>query len=268
MPNCIFYKGDSAQSILTAAIFRHFDPQCTIFNTGGNSTAEIDAYIATLGAGTQTYAYVASEVGANTNDGIVTAGQVATLDGKTVGGSATEIWDVSGTDYPCKQIWDAHYSSYPYPKIISDFMTYSEASPSGACSQTTLVDAGTWTADEQIGKYVCIVRGQGAGQVRLITDNDANTLTVASWDVLPFTTSYYIIVDTLQEAYFQYAYNITIPGYLSNVAGCVKIFRALFDKYVTSIAPQDREQGYDENKIIRMLSGIEGRDLLFPGWDV
>ena len=266
MANVIFYEGDSAQSILTAAIFRHFDPDCTIFNTGGNSEAEITAYINTLGAATQTYGYVASEVGLNANDGIMTAANVTALDAKCVGLSATAIWAVSGTDYPCKQVWDAHYSDYAYPKIISDMMTYSEAVPSGACTQTTLVDAGTWTADEQIGKYVVITRGQGAGQVRLITDNTANALTVASWDVLPFTTSYYIIVDTLQEAYAQYAYNITIPHYLSNVAGSIKIFKSLFDPYVTSIAPQDREQGYDNQKIIEMLNGTYGRDLLFPTW--
>ena len=62
---------------------------------------------------------------------------------------------------------------------------------------TTLVDTGIgWTADRWIGAYVRIVGGTGVGQIRAITDNTTDTLSVATWDKIPDATSEYVIHGT------------------------------------------------------------------------
>ncbi|MFQ5812621.1 MAG: putative Ig domain-containing protein [Anaerolineae bacterium] len=53
----------------------------------------------------------------------------------------------------------------------------------------------TLTDDEHIGREVEIVEGTGAGQLRLITDNDTTTLTVdPAWETLPDDTSIFRVV--------------------------------------------------------------------------
>jgi hypothetical protein len=62
---------------------------------------------------------------------------------------------------------------------------------------TSLSDTGaTWTIDALIGKWVKIISGAGAGQVRKITDNTATSLTIAAWSTpLPNSTSLYEIFE-------------------------------------------------------------------------
>ena len=65
----------------------------------------------------------------------------------------------------------------------------------GTQSSTTLKDTGhgsygatNWTTNRFANCYVRIIRGTGQGQVRLISSNDADTLTVSTaWDVTPVT---------------------------------------------------------------------------------
>ena len=72
----------------------------------------------------------------------------------------------------------------------------------GTQSSTTLVDSGhgtygatNWTTDRFANCYVKIIRGTGAGQVRLISSNTADTLTVSSaWTTTPVAAdSEYVI---------------------------------------------------------------------------
>lgn len=59
---------------------------------------------------------------------------------------------------------------------------------------TTLVDSGAgWGVDQFINFQVRITAGTGIGQVRVITDNNATTLTVAAWTTQPDSTSVYSI---------------------------------------------------------------------------
>jgi len=263
----IFYNGAVANSILTGAVLLHKYPNATVYNTGGNSDAEINAYAAVPGAVSQDYTFVATEVGVNgARTGLMLAAQVTTLDAATVGLAATEIWNLSGTDYSCKTAWELVYPNDPLPKIITDMGTYTSAVAT-AGGQSTLSDTAAFTIDAEIGKYIYIISGQGKGQARLITDNTATIITVSQpWDVVPTTTSYYKIVSTLQEAYLQATYAASIEFYLSNIEGSIKVFKALFDKYVGAIAPKDRETAYDEQQVLEMLNGTYGRDLLFPTW--
>lgn len=63
-----------------------------------------------------------------------------------------------------------------------------------SATNTTLVNsAKNWAADQWINYRVRITGGTGIGQVRKITDNDATSLTVATWTVNPDSTSTYAI---------------------------------------------------------------------------
>jgi hypothetical protein len=63
-----------------------------------------------------------------------------------------------------------------------------------SATATTIVTTGkTWTASQWINSQVRITAGTGAGQVRNITANTADTLTVAAWTVTPDATSQYAI---------------------------------------------------------------------------
>ncbi len=63
---------------------------------------------------------------------------------------------------------------------------------------TTLIDATkSWTPDEWIGCIVFITQGPGSEEEqpwRVITDNDATTLTVAAWNVVHTTSTEYVIL--------------------------------------------------------------------------
>ena len=62
---------------------------------------------------------------------------------------------------------------------------------------TALVDTGIgWTASRWIDAYVRITKGTGKGQIRNITANTTDTLTVAAWNKIPDATSEYIIYGT------------------------------------------------------------------------
>lgn len=86
-----------------------------------------------------------------------------------------------------------------------------------ASTSTTLVDAnsgvraaGGWTVDEWIGWYVKIVDGVGQGQVRLITDSDTTSITVATWDVTPTTASRYVIYGGLKWTALTGTHGLTV----------------------------------------------------------
>ena len=75
--------------------------------------------------------------------------------------------------------------------------TYYPVEDSGtvtSATATTLVDSSkSWTVDEYINYAVYIYSGTGKGQIREITDSDSTSVTVATWDTTPDTTSKYII---------------------------------------------------------------------------
>ena len=81
------------------------------------------------------------------------------------------------------------YTTY-YPNIDSGTVT--EATDT-TLTDTSKTGATAWVEDEQIGYAVYIYAGKGKGQIREITDNTTNQLTVADWTTIPDTTSKYII---------------------------------------------------------------------------
>ena len=80
------------------------------------------------------------------------------------------------------------------PSIIDgDFKQFATGTATSATA-TTLVQTGkTWTASQWINSQVRITGGTGAGQIRTITANTADTLTVATWTTTPDATSVYAI---------------------------------------------------------------------------
>jgi hypothetical protein len=65
-----------------------------------------------------------------------------------------------------------------------------------SATSTTLEATGAgWTPDGLVGKSVAITGGAGSGQVVAIADNDADTITVASWTTQPNSTSSFAIVE-------------------------------------------------------------------------
>jgi hypothetical protein len=71
-----------------------------------------------------------------------------------------------------------------------------------SATSTTLTDtafgvrAAGWTTSMWVNAKVRIVRGTGKGQVRKITANTTDTLTVGTWDTTPDNTSEYVIYST------------------------------------------------------------------------
>lgn len=77
--------------------------------------------------------------------------------------------------------------------LDSDYKSFATGTATSATA-TTLVQTGkTWTTSQWINFQVRITAGTGAGQIRTITANTADTLTVATWTTTPDATSQYSI---------------------------------------------------------------------------
>jgi len=77
--------------------------------------------------------------------------------------------------------------------VDGDFKHFATGTATSATA-TTLVQTGkTWTASQWINYQVRITGGTGAGQIRTITANTADSLTVATWTTTPDATSTYAI---------------------------------------------------------------------------
>jgi hypothetical protein len=74
-------------------------------------------------------------------------------------------------------------------------------------TSTTIVQSTkAWTADQWIGAYVKILRGTGKDNPpKIITDNDATSLTTATWETTPDNTSEFAI-------YFTNEFTTTVVG--------------------------------------------------------
>ena len=82
----------------------------------------------------------------------------------------------------------------------------------GSASTTLVASTPTFTTDAEIKKYVRVLTGTGAGQTRLIIDNDTTTLTVdPSWTVTPLTGATFEI---------DYGGGILLKTGTNNLDGC------------------------------------------------
>lgn len=82
---------------------------------------------------------------------------------------------------------------------------------------TTLVQTGkTWQASQWVNSQVRITAGTGAGQIRTITANTADTLTVATWTTTPDATSQYTIEGN--DNFLYYLGNNAVTMYRYDIA--------------------------------------------------
>jgi hypothetical protein len=97
-----------------------------------------------------------------------------------------------------------------------DYVPFASGTATSATS-TTLVHTGkTWTASQWINSQVRIVSGTGAGQIRTITANTTDTLTVATWTTTPDATSVYQI--TGNDNFLYYMGNNAVTLYRYDIA--------------------------------------------------
>jgi len=98
----------------------------------------------------------------------------------------------------------------------SDNELFDDGTATGG-SATTLQDTTkSWTTDFWAGGWVFIWQGTGAGEIRAISANTANTLTIAS-GTTPDTTSDYVIIKTTIDG------NATAVNCFNNFADNVRI---------------------------------------------
>lgn len=80
------------------------------------------------------------------------------------------------------------------PSIVDDQFRQFATGLATSGTSTTLTQTGkTWSASQWVNSQVRITSGTGAGQIRTITANTADTLTVAAWTINPDNTSNYTI---------------------------------------------------------------------------
>jgi len=129
---------------------------------------------------------------------------------------ATNTWTtLSQTGLPASLATDGKLISTP-SIIDGNFKTFATGTATSATG-TTLVQTGkTWTASQWINSQVRITGGTGAGQIRTITANTTDTLTVATWTTNPDATSTYAIEGNDNFLYYignnavtMYRYDIT-----------------------------------------------------------
>jgi hypothetical protein len=96
------------------------------------------------------------------------------------------------------------------------YLTFATGTATSASATTLVNTPKTWTVNQWTNSQVRIVSGTGAGQIRAITSNTANTLTVPTWTITPDATSVYEITGNDDYIYYMgngavtlYRYSIT-----------------------------------------------------------
>jgi hypothetical protein len=129
---------------------------------------------------------------------------------------ATNTWTtLSQTGLPASLATDGKLIATP-SIIDGDFKTFATGTATSGTSTTIVQTGKTWTASSWINSQVRITGGTGAGQIRTITANTADTLTVATWTTTPDATSTYAIEGNDNFLYYMgnnavtmYRYDIT-----------------------------------------------------------
>jgi len=126
---------------------------------------------------------------------------------------ATNTWNtLSQTGLPASIGTDGKLIATPsiVDGAFKSFATGTATSATG----TTLTQTGkTWAASQWINSQVRITGGTGAGQIRTITANTADTLTVATWTTNPDATSTYAIEGNDNFLYYMGSNAVTLYRY-------------------------------------------------------
>jgi hypothetical protein len=100
------------------------------------------------------------------------------------------------------------------PSIVDgDFKQFATGTATSATATTLTQTGKTWTVSQWINSQVRITGGTGAGQIRTITANTADTLTVATWTTTPDATSVYAIEGNDDFLYYMGNNAVTLYRY-------------------------------------------------------
>lgn len=166
---------------------------------GPNAGAVLDIVSNTIGTNaTIMVAAQASAFSASTVYRLLTPTWYVCCGGSTASASfrkydyATNSW-VTMANMPAAMGVDAKLVATP-SIVDGDFRQFAAGTATSGTT-TTLVQTGkTWTASQWINSQVRITAGTGAGQIRTISANTGDTLTVsAAWTTTPDATSQYAI---------------------------------------------------------------------------
>ena len=116
------------------------------------------------------------------------------------------IWNLSGTSHNYR----IHYEN-PVGTII-----YNDNGTAESGGDNTLQDTDkSWTVNELANKLVKITAGTGASQIRKISSNTSDTLTISlNWSTNPSSDSQYIIYG--QESALSDGANLTLPQFITS----------------------------------------------------
>lgn len=190
---------------------------------GPNNGAVLDIVSNTIGANAViTVATQASAFSASTVYRLLTPRFYVVGAGTLAAGSfrvydfATNTWTtLSQTGLPASIATDGKLVATPsmVDGAFKQFATGTATSATG----TTLTQTGkTWTASQWINYQVRITGGTGAGQIRSITANTADTLTVAAWTTNPDATSTFAIEGN--DNFLYYLGNSAVTMYRYDIA--------------------------------------------------
>ncbi|MCA3108453.1 MAG: hypothetical protein IOD09_20580 [Rhodocyclaceae bacterium] len=129
---------------------------------------------------------------------------------------ATNTWNtLSQTGLPASIGTDGKLIATP-SIVDGAFKSFATGTATSATGTTMTQTGKTWAASQWVNSQVRITGGTGAGQIRAITANTADTLTVATWTTNPDATSTYAIEGNDNFLYYMgngavtlYRYDIT-----------------------------------------------------------
>jgi len=129
---------------------------------------------------------------------------------------ATNTWTtLSQTGLPASIGTDGRLVATP-SMIDGAFKQFATGTATSATGTTLTQTGKTWTASQWINSQVRITGGTGAGQIRTITANTADTLTVATWTTNPDATSTYAIEGN--DNFLYYLGNNAVTMYRYDIA--------------------------------------------------
>ena len=165
---------------------------------GPNAGAVLDIVSNTVAANaTITVATQASAFSASTVYRLLTPVWYVGVNGSTAAASfrkydyATNTWTTLA-NMPASFGTDAKLVATP-SIVDGAFKSFATGTATSATTTTLTQTGKTWTGSQWINAQVRITAGTGAGQIRTITANTADTLTVATWTTTPDATSQYAI---------------------------------------------------------------------------
>jgi hypothetical protein len=190
---------------------------------GPNAGAVLDIVSNTIGAnsvitvGTQASAFSASTVYRLLTPRwyLLSAGTLAAGSFRVYDFATNSFVSLTQTGLPATLATDGRLIATP-SIVDNDFKSFATGTATSATSTTLTQTGKTWTASQWINFQVRITGGTGAGQIRTISANTADALTVSTWTITPDATSAYSIEGN--DKFLYYIGNNAVTMYRYDIA--------------------------------------------------